>query len=1216
MEYAKDGHRFASAGADGAVMIWNAQYNSILKYSHKNASIQALAYNPVTHQLVSCTERDFGMWAPENRTVRKKPVPSKILCAAWSRDGQALALGMLSGAVSVRDAEGVEQYIITRGGPVWSLDFSTAWSAAAKQEEDVLAIGSWDQTLSFYTGAEQRGKDVQLGYDPTTVSWFSNGTYLLVGGSNKKAVLYKRDGVELCDAAPADDWIWAAKQRPGQNFFAMAHNDGRISVHAMTFATVHGLYKDRYAYRDEMTDVIVQHLLTEQKVRIKCKDYVQKIAVYKNRLAVQLKKRVLVYELGEGDDGYDMQYRIKKRINNALECNMLVVTSEHVILCQETRLQLYSLDGTKEREWVLESVIRYIKLVGGPDGGEGLLVALKNGSVYKIYVDNPFPGLVLRHTSAVRSVDLSLNRQRLAMVDEHYGLHVVDLDTKDTVYQADNVVTVAWNSQAEDVLAYSGTNELHIKTGSFPVASQRLQGVVVGFHGSKVFSLQRTVIQTVDIPQSASMHRFIDTRKLQAAYEVACLGVTDGDWRFFGVACLRAEKFDLARKAFARIKDMRYMELLTQLEAVKGSRGGRDEEGMLLADISAFQGRFEEAAQLYKKAGAFDAAIDMFTDLRRWEAAKSLAESSGGAVDVQQLMARQAQVAEDMGDYQAAATLHASLGNHERAINLLGENADLQALAAVVNTLDASKRSALEAAAKHFRAAGREGARYAKDTYIKMDDIASLLGVHIECEEWQEAISLAAATDAKAAKAAAAAGLPVPEAEHTVKVFLPYAEWLVNRGEYVQAREALSKAARPDLAATILVALSLNAAEESRHKDAAVLYLQLAKEELHVAAMPSAAEAVPLDCKRSLALAHLSRVHYAYDFVLQFVDAPFTPLIADTIFQASAYVLNGLTAASSPSIAHNKLEYLDGTVFFPSTLPAPADGGGSALDVPQSRAGAAWRSRSPLIRGDGVPMGLSVAKVLYALAQQASQLGAFRLAKSSYERLAALHYPRQWRDPIEVARMALQAKPYSDRDEVLPVCYRCSSVNPVLRVGGSGDVCTNCGHPFARCFLTFDVLPLVQFAPNYDSGVTDEQALSWLRSDSAKSSSGGSTAAQGGVESLSFGAPERLAGAGGETLAEALASSDVMDYGRILEATPAMMKGVKRSRVISAPWHELHPDLHPRYYFNAMPDVHVAVCKSCCSMFNAQELEQSLINTKDKCPVCNEPAECIAWGNV
>ena len=68
------------------------------------------------------------------------------------------------------------------------------------------------------------------------------------------------------------------------------------------FSTVHGLYQDRYAYRDNMTDVIVQHLITEQKVRIKCRDYIKKIAVYSNRLAVQLPDKVVIYELSNDSD--------------------------------------------------------------------------------------------------------------------------------------------------------------------------------------------------------------------------------------------------------------------------------------------------------------------------------------------------------------------------------------------------------------------------------------------------------------------------------------------------------------------------------------------------------------------------------------------------------------------------------------------------------------------------------------------------------------------------------------------------------------------------------------------------------------------------------------------------------------------------------------------------------------------------------------------------
>jgi hypothetical protein len=71
----------------------------------------------------------------------------------------------------------------------------------------------------------------------------------------------------------------------------------------------------------------------------------------------------------------------------------------------------YDFQGNREREWILDSVIRYIKVVGGAAGREGLLVGLKDGQILKIFVDNPFPQQLFKHTSCIRCLDLSMSRR-------------------------------------------------------------------------------------------------------------------------------------------------------------------------------------------------------------------------------------------------------------------------------------------------------------------------------------------------------------------------------------------------------------------------------------------------------------------------------------------------------------------------------------------------------------------------------------------------------------------------------------------------------------------------------------------------------------------------------------------------------------------------------------------------------------------------------------
>ena len=130
------------------------------------------------------------------------------------------------------------------------------------------------------------------------------------------------------------------------------------------------------------------------------------LAVYRDRLAIQLTDRIIIYELAH-ETSYDMHYRVRERISGKLECNLLVVTSLHFVLCHGKKLQQYNFKGKKEREWLLDESIRYIKVIGGAVGSEGLLVGLKNGAVLQIFIDNPFPIPLIKQSKAICCLDIS-----------------------------------------------------------------------------------------------------------------------------------------------------------------------------------------------------------------------------------------------------------------------------------------------------------------------------------------------------------------------------------------------------------------------------------------------------------------------------------------------------------------------------------------------------------------------------------------------------------------------------------------------------------------------------------------------------------------------------------------------------------------------------------------------------------------------------------------
>lgn len=1120
--YAKDGKKFASGSVDKTVIIWTNRLEGILKYTHNDA-LQCLAYNPVSHVLASCAISDFGFWAGEQKSVQKHKSHSRITSCSWTNDGLYLALGLANGSVSIRNKAGEEKGRIDRPGgsqtPIWSL----AWSPIREENHDVLCVADWGQTLSFYTlGGKLIGKEKNLGYDPLRVSYFNNGEFVLVSGSAKTCNLHTKDGIHLGIVGEQQkSWVWCCAPRPNSNYVALGCQDGTVAYYQLNFSTVHGLYKERYAYRENMTDIIIQHLLTEQKVRIKCRDLIKKIAIYKDRLAVQLPERVVIYELFAGDST-GMHYKVKEKISFLLECNLLVVCSEHLVLCQDKRLQCMTLNGNKVREWVMDSPIRYIKVIGGPGGHEGMLLGLKNGEVWKIFVDNAFPIELVKVPSAVKCLDLSMSRMKLAVVDETNQVHVYDLENKELLYQEPNANSAAWNSYFEDILCFSANDVLCIKASNFPVHHQKLTGVVVGLCGSKLFCLNVSTMTTMEVPLSAPMFQYIEKKMFTDAYQVACLGVPDEDWEELAHAALDNLDFEIAKLAFIRVKNLKYLDLIYEFQ--ERQKKGDKNKDLFLADIFAFRGKYREAARLYQKAGHEQKALNMFTDLRMFDAAQEYL-GSGDNIDRKALLRKKADWAKNINEPRAAAEMYLSAGDTAKAIEIIGENGWIDTLLDVGRKLDKADREGIQLVAQHLQRLG--ALNFATEMYRKLGEEKSVVLLHVEARDWKEAFALAER-----------------HPEFKDLVYVPYAQWLAENDKFVEAQKAFHQAGRPDVAFNVLEQLTLNAVNEARFQDAGYYYWVLAQQCLEIANENEGDERNAM-IEKFYENEKLASIYYSYDTIQRYIDEPFTSYMPEALFNIAMFLMH---------------------------------------ETKSER-----------------PKGVSQFAILYSLSKQATNLGAFKLARQVLDKIQTQRVPLRFQEYVDVSTILVRAKPYHDNDEMLPMCYRCSSYNPLLS-STSSNSCTNCKQPFVHSFVSFEVLPLVEFTLEDD--ITDEEAVRLIETPpSSKPNNNGDWVSS---ENENFQTLQLDDNASVDPFTAKLVNFDgdgdefipvIVNRATLLALDPSGILICKQPK-----------PLRFRFYRNVIPDLPITICHSCHKAFHVDDYELQVLQ-KGHCPFCRAPSE-------
>lgn len=127
------------------------------------------------------------------------------------------------------------------------------------------------------------------------------------------------------------------------------------------------------------------------------------------------------------------------------------------------------------------------------------ILGLNTGYIVKIYLDNPFPAHLTKIEGSVRCLDISSLKEKLAVVSEYGVLYVFDLYTEEKLQEFQDVNSVAFNSNFEDIMCFSGGEYLAIKVGNFTEYRQKFSGFVVGHNRSKVYCLNGSCIVTVEV---------------------------------------------------------------------------------------------------------------------------------------------------------------------------------------------------------------------------------------------------------------------------------------------------------------------------------------------------------------------------------------------------------------------------------------------------------------------------------------------------------------------------------------------------------------------------------------------------------------------------------------------------------------------------------------------------------------------------------------------
>jgi WD repeat-containing protein 35 len=293
---------------------------------------------------------------------------------------------------------------------------------------------------------------------------------------------------------------------------------------------------------------------------------------------------------------------------------------------------------------------------------KALFVGRRNGDVHEYALPTLRQKCVHRYHSAPWLLRVNCDASKIAVVDAHGRLGVLDLsaadperrkvvrdefsEEKEEKKDDDDVQPVMklerkdcwdvlWAADDADSFAAMEKTRLCVYKNLEPEEPVVCSGYLASFKDLQVTSVVlEHVVQSPDKVQKDSVVNNDTARLRELKDKIAQTGASDAYnfvdanphprlWRHLAEAALEALDLQCADKAFVRCSDYQGIQFVKRLRALSDRMKRK-------AEVAAFFGRFEEAEQIYRDIDRKDLAIDLRTRLGDWQRVAELVRSGAG----------------------------------------------------------------------------------------------------------------------------------------------------------------------------------------------------------------------------------------------------------------------------------------------------------------------------------------------------------------------------------------------------------------------------------------------------------------------------------------------------------------------------------------------------------------------------------------------------------